>query len=457
MPESTAFDSLIRGDLVLPGGVLRDGYLALAGERIAAIGAGAAAPVKGEAHDFSGRFVLAGAVDGHVHCGSDVGWDGLEGMTRAALTGGTTTAVDMPYDVPETVHSADLFRRKVEKVRALAHMDIALYGTIRKEGGLDAIPELAEAGCAAFKVSTYENSPTRFPRIAHADMRTAFRLIAETGLAVSVHNEDQELVDALIRRFRAEGKTGPEWHEPSRPPLSEWLANAEVFEIAAEAGARVHIAHSATARGFDQAAAYRAQGVRATAETCVQYLVFSNEDMVRIGAKAKVNPPIRPEPERERLWERLKAGLIAFVSTDHAPWRSEKKRAPAIFDNLSGARGIETLMLAFYSEGVAGRGLPIEAMSYYLSEAPARHFGLYPRKGALKVGSDADIVVLDPTPFVFDEAAIPDTVRSSLYHGRRFAGRIAATFVRGRKAFDGERVLVEKGFGRFVRPVSAAA
>ena len=332
---------------------------------------------------------------------------------------------------------------------------MALYGTMRKDGGLGDLEGVIEAGACALKFSTYENSPTRFPRIAHDVMREAFAIAARHDIPVSIHNEDQELIDTLIARFVAEGKTGPEWHEPSRPPLSELLANLEVFEIGADAGARVHLAHATLARSFDQAADYRARGERMSAETCVHYLIFSNEDMVAAGAKMKVNPPIRPAAEKEALWRSLLDGRIAFVSSDHAPWPVERKQAPVIFDNPSGARGIDTLLTAFHDEAVSRRGHPVTLVARYLSEQPARHFGLWPRKGSLKDGADADVAVLDPKAVcTFDETLIDDWLKSSIFHGRQFTGKVAATFVRGEMVYDGKAVVGPKGYGSFIPPVS---
>jgi allantoinase len=254
MSDSQPYDLVLTGDVVLSDRVVEGGYVAVRGEAVAAIGAGAPPPAKQVAkHD--GKLILPGLVDGHMHTSSSTGWPGIEGATMSAAAGGVTTVCDMPYDVPNPVTSAALFREKVEFVERLSHVDMALYGTIRKDGGLDEIAGIAEAGASAFKVSTYEYDAHRFPRIDHPTMLAAFAEIATTGLMVAVHNEDQELVVKLTEAAKAAGHTSPIWHCRTRPPITETMADLEIFEMALENGAHVHIAHSSLARGFELAQA----------------------------------------------------------------------------------------------------------------------------------------------------------------------------------------------------------
>ena len=187
--EQAPFDLVILGDLVLPDAVLPGGYVAVRGESVAAVGQGTPPPAASVA-DHSGLLVLPGLVDGHMHTSSSTGWPGIEGATMSAAAGGVTTCVDMPYDVPRPVTDASILREKIGWVERSAHVDVALYGTIRKAGGVEAIAGLAEAGACSFKLSTYEYDPVRFPRIDHPTMLEAFREIARTGLMCAVHNED---------------------------------------------------------------------------------------------------------------------------------------------------------------------------------------------------------------------------------------------------------------------------
>ncbi|WBV42156.1 dihydroorotase family protein [Pseudoroseomonas cervicalis] len=444
------YDRVLRGNLVLPDGILQDGYVAVRGESIAAIGEGELPPAA-SVDDFSGRYILPGLVDGHMHTGSAIGWPGIEGASMSAAAGGVTTICDMPYDVPRAVTSASIFQEKVEAVHQLSHVDVALYATIRKSGGVDEIAGLAEAGASAFKLSTYEYDAVRFPRIDHPTMVAAFAEIAKTGLMVAVHNEDQELVERLTAEAKATGRVDPIMHARTRPPLAETMADLEIFEIGLETGAHVHIAHSSVARGFDIAESFRAMGAKASGEACIQYLCMTEEDLVRLKGFGKCNPPFRTAEEVERMWAAFAAGKIAYVSTDHAPWQREKKLGDDIFACGAGLTGLQSFAPLMFSL-LRERGLPLTLMAKYCAENTARYHGLFPKKGAIRLGSDADFLVMEEGEYLFDESTIQDRpdARWSPYHGRKMTGRVAATFLRGACVWDGSAVLARPGQGRFV-------
>ena len=208
-------DTLVRGTIVTSTEVLHDSWVAIDGERITAMSTGAPPQAK-TVLDYGRSFILPGLVDGHMHTSSAIGWAGIEGATRSAAAGGVTTCVDMPYDVPQAVTTAAVLADKIGWVERTAHVDVALYGTIAKHGGTEAIAGLAEGGVCSFKLSTYEYDAVRFPRIDHATMIEAFGAIAKTGLPVSVHNEDQELVERLDRG-RARGRADARDHALPHP------------------------------------------------------------------------------------------------------------------------------------------------------------------------------------------------------------------------------------------------
>ena len=445
------FDRVIKGDVVLPEGVLERGYVAIRGETIAAIGQGLAPPAA-QTSDHTGMLILPGLVDGHMHTSSSTGWPGIEGASMSAAAGGVTTCVDMPYDVPRPVTDAAIFAEKVAWVNRTSHVDMALYGTITKHDGVDAIAGLAAAGACSFKLSTYEYDAVRFPRIDNNTMVAAFREIAKTGLMVGIHNEDQEIVEGAIAAARATGRTDPIMHARTRPPICETMADLAIFEMALETGAHVNIAHSSLARGLDLAEMFRAQGAKTSGEVCIQYLCMNEDDLVRLQGFGKCNPPFRTADEVERMWDALRAGRIAYVSTDHAPWdRARKEYHGDIFAcgaGLTGMQSFAPLMATLLEE----RGLPITMMASLCAERPARFHGLWPKKGAIRVGFDADLCVLERGNFVFDEAMIQDRegAKWSPYHGRRMGARVAATWLRGACIWDGAAVLAMPGTGRFV-------
>jgi allantoinase len=447
-----AFERVIRGDIVLPERLLGDGWVAVADERIAAIGAGPP-PAARTLDEHRGRLILPGLVDGHMHTSSSAGWPGIAGATMSAAAGGVTTVCDMPYDVPRPVTDAAIFAEKVAWVERTAHVDVALYATIAKQGGVGAIPGLAAAGASAFKLSTYEYDPVRFPRIDNATMAEAFAAIARTGLMVAVHNEDQEIVLAATAAAQAAGETHPIMHARTRPPLAETLADLAIFEMALATGCHVHIAHSSLARGFDLAARFRTMGAKTSGEACVQYLCMTEDDLVRLAGFGKCNPPFRTAAEVERMWAAVEAGLVAYVSTDHAPWPRERKQYTGdIFTVGAGLTGLQSFAPLMYTL-FAARGLPLTQLAALCAEQPARYHGLHPKKGAIAIGADADFCVLERGAFVFDAAAIRDreAARWSPYDGMAMQARVAAAYLRGRCIWDGEQVLAQPGDGRFVR------
>ena len=444
-------DTLIRGTIVTSQAVMKNGWIAIAGERIEAVGQGEAPPAA-TVLDYGDKLVLPGLVDGHMHTSSAIGWAGIEGSTRSAAAGGVTTCVDMPYDVPQAVTDAGVLADKIGWVERLAHVDMALYGTIKKHDGVEAIAGLAAAGISAFKLSTYEYDAVRFPRIDHPTMREAFAAIARTGLPVAVHNEDQELVERLTAAARAAGQTDAIMHARTRPPLAETMADLEIFEIGLETGAHVHIAHSSVARGFAIAEAFRSMGGQATGEACIQYMCMTEDDLVRLGGRGKCNPPFRTADEVERMWEAFVAGKIEYVSTDHAPWPADRKASADIFACGAGLTGLQSfapLMFTLLDE----RGLSPTLMATYCAQRSAKLHGIWPRKGEIAAGSDADLMVLERGEFAFDETTIQDVpaMRWSPYQGRPLRARVAATLLRGAVIWDGQAVLAQPGQGQFIR------
>ncbi|MEJ1158289.1 dihydroorotase [Prosthecomicrobium sp. N25] len=445
------FDSIIIGTLVTEEGVTERGFVAVAGERIAAVGSGPA-PTARETFDFGDAYVMPGVIDGQVHSRSQAGQEDFVWSTRSAAAGGVTTIVDMPYDDGSLICTAELVTGKAESAAAQARVDFALYGTIRPSDGTAHIAAMAEAGAIGFKFSTFETHPDRFPRIATPLLHEAFAEVAKTGLVAGVHNENDECVRAWSRAVAASGVTDWRAHGASRPAISETLAIAEVYEIGADTGCRSHIVHCSVGRGYEIAEAYRDQGFEATIEACIHYLVLSEEDDVsRLLGKAKCNPPVRSRAEREAIWAHLGAGNVTIVSTDHVSWSLSRKSSPVMLENASGMPSLEVLA-SLLVDGLTERGLPLTHAARLLAGNPARLFRISDRKGALQVGLDADVAVLAERPRHYDPAASGhNIVHWSPYEGRLIRHRPIATFLRGRMIYDGTDVLAEPGSGRFVK------
>ncbi len=449
------FDLVLKGTVVLPDRIVESGHVAVRDGKISLVGQGAM-PAARERHDLGKALILPGAIDAQVHSLSQKDQEDFIWSTRSAAAGGVTTIVDMPYDEGNLVCSAEAVQRKIDQAGPQARVDFALYGTVDPEEGPARIGEMVEAGVAAFKFSTFGTDPKRFPRIPAALLEACFAAIAPTGLTAGVHNEDDEAVRAAIDKVKAAGITDYRAHGLSRPPLTELLATNQIYETGAATGCPAHVVHCSVGRGYDIAAAYRAQGFRATIECCIHYLVLDEEnDVKRLGGKAKINPPIRPRAEVEKLWRHVADGTVTLVSTDHVSWSENRKTNPDMLANASGVPGLE-VMVPLFVKGALERGIPLTRAAQLMALNPARHFRLDHRKGALEVGKDADIAVLTPEPYTYDASESGNNVVGwSPYNGIRLPWRVASTYNRGNLVFDGKTVLAVPGSGQFVRPLAS--
>ena len=445
-------DLVIRGDIVTPERVIADGYIAVIGEAIEAIGEGAP-PAAFETQDCRGCWIIPGVVDGQTHAASQLNQEGLGRASRAAAAGGVTVMVDMPYDDPKAISTPEEFERKAEEVIRDCHIDVALHATIGEDDGTAEISGLIEACAAAFKFSTFEAAPGRFPRIMEDDLELAFAEIGKVGLVCGVHNQMQEMTRRNIARLTEAGDTGWDAFARAHTPLIEDLATVIVYELGARTGARAHVVHCSTSRGFEICDMYRVAGHAASIETCVQYLMISHEEHAeKLGAKVKHYPPMRPKAETELLWQHIADGHCSFVSSDHVSWGLERKSDPNIFKNTSGGPGLETLLPAFWT-GCEEHGIGPRMAVKMLCDGPADHFLIGDRKGRLVPGHDADIAILEREEYAFDPSNSLSSVTWSSFEGRRFNVKVAATYCRGALVWDGAHIRNDPGGEqRFVRP-----
>jgi len=277
-------------------------------------------------------------------------------------------------------------------------------------------------------------------------------VIAQTGLPVTAHQENQDIVFTQVAAHRERGSNEPIDHAHSRPPVAEAEAAGRLLELAYWTGARLHMVHGTIPRTFDLIEWNRGEGVRATGETCIHYLLLTMDALTDLGGRAKCNPPLRAQGAVDGLWTQLQDGLIDIVTSDHSPYPLHRKETEDIFDAYAGMPGAETFGTLLYSEGVATGRIGLGRFLELVSSGPASIFGLS-GKGRLAVGVDADFVVFDPdAEWTLDEAEMHYAVGWSPFHGRRVKGKVMSTWLRGRRvAWDGH-VDAEPGTGRFVRP-----
>jgi allantoinase len=444
-------DKVFVGTVVLPDRIIDNGYVLVSDGVVQAVGCGGRPA--GEIYGGNGFIVLPGAIDAQVHSRSQLGQEDFVWSTRSAAAGGVTSIVDMPYDDGCLIATAERFTAKMNEARAQARVDFALYATIDPDEGPARVDELADAGAAAFKFSTFGTHPKRFPRIPPHVLFACLRAVGRRGLIAGVHNENDEMVRAFTAEVEARGITDYTAHGLSRPPITEALATAEVYELGVGAGCAVHIVHSSIRRGYELAAAYRAQGYGATIEACIHYLTLDEEnDVRRLGGKAKINPPLRSRREVEALWHHLVAGNVTVVSTDHVSWAEDRKSDPDMLKNASGIPGLE-ILYGLLLKGLDERGLPFTHAARLLAHNPAFLFRISHIKGALEIGRDADVVLMRRDPHRYCAAASGNNfVAWSPYDGIELPFRSIATFVRGTCVAAEGRVSVEPGQGKFLRP-----
>ncbi|QQA41982.1 dihydroorotase [Pelagovum pacificum] len=444
------FDRIVKGTVVAEDATIENGWIAILDGRIAAIGQGRA-PAAAEIDDHGRALILPGVVDGQTHATSYKGLPGIEDTTRSAIAGGVTTLVDMPYDNPVPLDRIERFDEKADAVGTYAHADMALYATVTREAGVDNVRDLIQRGAVAFKISSFESSPTRFPRIGEDLTLDLFEALAASDLPLGLHNEDQEIVHARMARAREAGIEGIEAHSTSRPPAAELAATAQFYALGQAVGAHAHPVHITLADGFELTNGFAAMGARATGEICVHYLWFdAAADGERLGARMKVNPPIRPGAI-EGLWRALETGKVAFVSSDHSSWPIDNKLTESIFDAGAGIPGLETLLPSFFTLA-RKRGHDAPRMTAdFLCARPARFFGIADRKGSIRVGLEADLAVLAEEETEWDEAEAHDGLNWSPFHGETFSVRVVATYLRGAPGWDGSTIVNSPGAGRVVK------
>jgi allantoinase len=277
--------------------------------------------------------------------------------------------------------------------------------------------------------------------------------IAAAGSLISFHAENDELVRRLSAKLEAEGRTDAGAHAAARPPVAETEAAGRALELALATRVRVHIVHATVERTFELVERAREDGVDATAETCLHYLLMDEDELLRQGARAKINPPLRTRGDVDRLWQLLAAGKVAYVTTDHVGWTRERKATRSIFDAKSGVPALEVFLPLFFDAAVLQHGLSVGRLTQLLCENPARRLGLWPQKGGIVIGADADLVLFDPTRrWRIDEARMVTPAGWSPYHGRELTGAIDTVLVRGSTVFERGEVSGSPGQGRWVRP-----
>lgn len=452
-------DLVVRnGWVVTPHDTIKGG-VAISDGKFVTIGADETLPDGKEVIDAAGRHILPGLIDAHVHFrepGVTHKEDFGTGST-AAVCGGISTVIDMPNQVPPT-ETAEQVLVKKRLAESKSMCDFAVLGVVHQTNAGDVIP-MAEAGAIGYKIffgETVGNLP--FPDDGMC--QEVFANITKAGVPVCVHAENRQIQHYWTNKLKAEGKNDPIFWEASRPALCEYESVAHLVFMAEEFGTMLHIVHTSTKQAAQMIKDAKARGLRVTAETAPHYLLREAKDMAEVGPLLKMNPPIRSKDHQDALWDGLLGGYIDMIATDHSPHTMEEKGATIdgkmtkekIWDCISGFCGVETAVPLMLTQVNKGR-MTLNQYVQWASENPAKVWQMYPKKGAIRVGSDGDVTIVDMNKeATIDARKLHSKNTPTPWHGWKVKGVPVYTIVRGNVQMkDGEPV--GKPIGRMQTPI----
>ncbi|HXV60821.1 MAG TPA: dihydropyrimidinase [Vicinamibacteria bacterium] len=449
-------DKVIRGGTLVTADDTYKADIGIAGERIAAIGLALESP---ETIDASGKLVMPGGLDVHTHLdmpfGGTVTADDWVSGTTAAACGGTTTLIDFAIqDFGRSLHDGvDAWRKRSEDKAAI---DYSFHTIVRElePSHLEEMDALVKEGITSFKLFM------AYPGVFMVDDATIFEAMLRTrenGGLICMHAENGGVIDTLVKRALAEGHTEPKWHALTRPMSAEAEATRRAIALAEMAGVPVYIVHLSAGDAMEEVRRARERGLPVFAETCPQYLFLSYEDYERPGfegAKYVMSPPLRPRGNEERLWNGLRTDALQAVSTDHCSFcmKEQKELGRNDFSKIpNGAPGIENRMMLLYDGGVNGGRISANRFVELVSTRPAKIFGLYPRKGSITVGADADLLLWDPKrKWTISASTHRMKVDYNAYEGREVTGLPDTVLLRGQVIVRDQKYVGNVKQGRFV-------
>lgn len=456
----------MKADLVIKNGWIVTpeattyGGVAISDGKFVAIGTNEILPEGKQVVDADGHHILPGIIDAHVHF-RDPGVTHKEDFgtgSTAAVCGGVTTVVDMPNQIPPTENAEQVgVKKKIGESKSLC--DFALLGVVHQTNAGDILP-MAKAGAIGYKIffgETIGNLP--FPDDGMCI--EVFSNITKSGVPLCVHAENRQIQHYWTNKLKAESKNDPIYWESSRPYLCEAESVSHVIFLAENFGTMLHIVHTSSKQATQMVKDAKARGLRVTAETCPHYLLRDGDEMAKIGPLLKMNPPVRSRDHAEALWHGLLNGYIDMIATDHSPHTFEEKGCdrngkmtkPAIWECISGFCGVETAIPVMLTEVNKGR----MTLNHYVkvaSENPARVWQMYPKKGAIRLGSDGDVTIVDMNKeMTIDGGKLHSKNTPTPWHGWKVKGVPVYTIVRGHVQMrDGEPV--GKVIGQMQTPIS---
>src|SRR5881275_668200 len=450
---------LIKGGRIITAADDYVGDIYVEGERISLIGE--SLDVQAErVIDAAGKYVLPGCVDPHTHLDMPFGGtttiDDVESGQTAAAFGGTTCHVDFIIQPPgSTFGDAIEDWRSKANGKQVIDMGYHMAVTDLREGGtLEELASLPDQGITSYKLfMAYKGALMVDDETLYRTMEVA----AKTGALVMVHAENGDVIDVLVKEALEAGHTEPLYHALSRPPEAEGEATNRAIQLARLAGAPLYVVHVTCREAVEPIARARDKGWDVWGETCTQYFFNSLDDIAKPdfeGAKYVYSPPVRDKSNWDVLWNAVRTDILSAISTDHCAflWDGQKTLGEDDFSKIpNGAPGLEDRLKMIHEFGVRAGRISLNRMVELLSTNPAKLFGLYPRKGTIAVGSDADIVVFDPEKRLTITAANQRSKTDyNLYEGTEVTGSPEIVLLRGNVLVEGDELVAEPGIGQFV-------
>lgn len=451
------YDTIILNGNIVDETRIYKGSICIRGEKIALVQEGELP----EGEEFQaervipaeGYYLFPGAVDAHMHIGEyGADFEDMETSTMAAAAGGVTTCIDMPLNLySPSVLNRGIFFEKRRRLEEESYVDFCMWGAFVPEN-TDQLLGLHEAGAAGMKCFL-SGGGNDFHAPGLGTVRAALKELYRFGGLAGFHCEDYSITRYEREAVLKNKIDGRQAFLDSRPLVSELIATQSILFLAEETGARVHICHVSHPRVAELIAQAKERGVDVTAETCSHYLTFTCGDYLKKGCSFGCAPPLRDGEAREGLWDCIRSGVLDFISSDHSPGmlKNRDDTMQPTYQSGFGISSVQTMFQTVYDQGVNKRGVSPAVLARCLSANPARRFGIYGRKGALKAGFDADIVLLDPSlPWTVHAQNLFYKQKFSAFEGLTGTGTIKEVLIRGKSAVHEGKIKIGKGYGEFI-------
>lgn len=455
------YDLLIKNGRIVTAESVTEGNIAVRDGKIAALLAVQEMPEAKKVIDAKGNYIFPGAIDTHAHL-NDPGYEWREDYehgTAAAAVGGYTTIIDMPLQNEPALTNAELFDVKEAKVSPNAYADYCFWGGLVPDN-FDDLAGLDEKGCVAFKSFIGPVSPD-YSSLSYGQAYEAMQIIKEFDGRAGFHCEDFSTIKWQEQRMKKEGRLDWQGFLDSRPVISEMLATVDIIEIAKATGCKAHICHVSSPDVAQKIKEAQQEGYDITAETCSHYLSLTDKDVIENGPLFKCAPPLRSQEEVDRLWTYVEDGTFSGIASDHSPCSYDEKfneilgnKIENVFDVWGGISGIQSGFQVSFYEGCVKRNVCPTVLAKAMSVQPAKAFGIYGKKGDIKIGFDADLLIVDPEKtWEITSDSLLYVNKISAFVGMKGKGLPITTIIRGNIVAEDGKIVAQKGVGNLVKKI----